>query len=495
MTPQVAAYDELTNIARACGFGRTWSTPEGSHYCFGATDSDSLFPMWLSAHLDEDSEFFVYGRVRTYGLAGCRTDLHDWIGAVWAATCRVLQVSSPWIVDEGGFALDEEIYGRLLFFSQPLGSRYSLGRDREEVVRLFNASHVAAHIVANVWCRSEISKNDDFNYDLEALPSALVSAFPRRSRRTAIHGRRSRRINYYRDACGDVSFTDFTECSAWPGVWQFFTNRDVTKSKPDCVVGESFDAHLIRSGRIRNVVSKEATISLRRLVASANHDRDQPLCVVPCDSHLIVFTPTGLCSKRIDSGAASYAEAFRHLRTQHATNSAFLNRDIQFEWMPHPRPARLEEFVRDILSQMPEVHRVKQSGDSNEPDAGRDLVAEVYSSFLRTISVQAEQSDASASGTARLVVQCKTGGRNIGKSAVMDVRDTVDRHSASGFLLVALPGITRPLLDYIENMHARDLFWIDCWTKPELEAQLRQNPSIALRYQDIVKILEPVVAQ
>jgi Restriction endonuclease len=230
---------------------------------------------------------------------------------------------------------------------------------------------------------------------------------------------------------------------------------------------------------------------MTRLIARATQDSERRLCLVPCDSHLIVITPTGLCSKRIESGAASYAKAVEQLRRQHAKNTAFLNQDTLCNWAQHPKPSRFEEFVRDILGEMPEVCRVKQSGHCNEPDGGRDLIADVYESFLRNVSAAPEQSDDSASRPVRVVIQCKTGMRNIGKGAVSDIRDTLDRERASGFLLVAFPGITRPLLDYIEIMRARNLFWIECWTKPDLEAQLRTNPGIALRYRDVVELLEP----
>jgi len=44
-------------------------------------------------------------------------------------------------------------------------------------------------------------------------------------------------------------------------------------------------------------------------------------------------------------------------------------------------------------------------------------------------------------------------------------------------------------VDYIESTRKRNLFWIDSWTKADIEARLRANPSYALRYPDIVTII------
>jgi hypothetical protein len=116
----------------------------------------------------------------------------------------------------------------------------------------------------------------------------------------------------------------------------------------------------------------------------------------------------------------------------------------------------------------------------------------VYISFLRNERIGEGKSE---HDTVKLVVQCKTSVRNVGKGKVTDIRDTVDRHSAGGFLLVALPGITNDLTEYVESIRLQKVFWIDCWTKPELEAELRSNPSVAAKYRDLVTLTAPPMEQ
>ena len=148
----------------------------------------------------------------------------------------------------------------------------------------------------------------------------------------------------------------------------------------------------------------------------------------------------------------------------------------------------------DLLNGNPEVRRARPRGHPNEPDSQSDLTAEVYTSFLR-YERKGPQEGEPENDTVQLVVQCKTSIRNVGKGKVTDIRDTVDRHSAAGFLLVALPGVTNDLTEYIESIRSKKLFWIDCWTKPELEAELRSNPSIAAKYRDLVTLTPPPMEQ
>jgi hypothetical protein len=351
-------------------------------------------------------------------------------------------------------------------------------------------------IIRDIWCASSITKCDKFNYGEEQIPRELISAFAvKAGKARTIKGRRSDSINYFRDCDRDLSFTDFRECPAWPEVWEFFSKWDFAAPLQGSTRGDSGDAFLIRSGKIRNVVSKRALASIKRVNLRVSSYKEQQVYVFPLDSHLVGVTPTGLCSKRIASGATNYAKQFEKLRAQHAANATFLNQDIRFDWAREPSPVRFEGLVQEILTEIPEVRRVRQSGHCNEPDGGKDLSADVYSGFLRNTFEQARDTDAARNDVVRIVVQCKTSIRNIGKGMVSDIRDTVERHEAVGFLLVAFPGITRSLLDYIEAIRARRLFWIECWTKLDLEAHLRSNPGVADRYSDLVQLIDPRAAQ
>jgi hypothetical protein len=151
-----------------------------------------------------------------------------------------------------------------------------------------------------------------------------------------------------------------------------------------------------------------------KLASTATHE----IYVFPCDSHLIAISQDGICSMRVESGARLYARAFRELSTQHAMNSAFLNQDIQFEWVANPDAGRFEHFVLDLLNGNPEVRRARPRGHPNEPDAQSDLTADVYTSFLRNERKGSQEVELE-NNTVQLVVQCKTSIRNVGKAKVI----------------------------------------------------------------------------
>ena len=234
---------------------------------------------------------------------------------------------------------------------------------------------------------------------------------------------------------------------------------------------------------MRNAIPRRVQRRIERLVGHLEPDEKANIANFPCESHLFCVTQSGILSRRVNCGAERYAAEFINLQEINRANDSFLGADASFSWSQEVKPARFEELVHSLLDEDPQVQRVKQVGHSNEPDGGRDCIAEVTQGFLHRGTSEDEPERIS-----RIIVQCKVSLKNIGKGAVLDIRDTVDRYDVHGFLLVSFPGVTRPLIDYIESIRARNLFWIESWTKADLEARLRANLSCARRYSDVVKV-------
>jgi DNA polymerase III epsilon subunit-like protein len=89
-----------------------------------------------------------------------------------------------------------------------------------------------------------------------------------------------------------------------------------------------------------------------------------------------------------------------------------------------------------------------------------------------------------------ILAQVKTRRRTIGKSDVRDVRDTIERHAAAGFLLIGYPQFSGDLINYLETLRHRGES-IEWWSRKQLEERLRKNLNIAARYSDVVRYQPP----
>lgn len=146
---------------------------------------------------------------------------------------------------------------------------------------------------------------------------------------------------------------------------------------------------------------------------------------------------------------------------------ALLLANREFGWKYPLNYSRFEELCADLLEQIKPNARIRLAGDANNADGGRDIL--VYNS-----------------DDTLHICQCKAYQRNVGKSDVQDIRDTIEFHGATGFHLMVSSRITSPLIKHLELLKQK--YSVDWWTEREIFNYLRRYPFIADRYRDILEI-------
>lgn len=139
----------------------------------------------------------------------------------------------------------------------------------------------------------------------------------------------------------------------------------------------------------------------------------------------------------------------------------------EFSWKYPLNYGRFEELCADLLEQIKPNARIRLAGDANNADGGRDILVYNPDDTLH-------------------ICQCKAYQRNVGKSDVQDIRDTIEFHGATGFHLMVSSRITSPLIKHLELLKPK--YAVDWWTEREIFNYLRRYPYIADRYIDILEI-------
>ena len=146
---------------------------------------------------------------------------------------------------------------------------------------------------------------------------------------------------------------------------------------------------------------------------------------------------------------------------------ALLLANREFRWRYPLNYSRFEKLCADLLEQIKPSARIRLAGDANNADAGRDILVYNPDNTLH-------------------ICQCKAYQKNVGKSDVRDIRDTIEFHGATGFHLIVSSMITSPLIKHLEGLKQK--YSIDWWTEREIFNYLRRYPFIADRYIDILDI-------
>ena len=441
----------------------------------------------------DQQRVFVYATVRTtsWDFDGERTDLHDVLGTLFATFLRIgpPRISSQ-VWNQEGIVDPSEIYAMFIIPVQPIGPFLPLDREGCEA---FGELLIAAHVYFRVcweWFREEKPNRkrgtDDTGYDWQKASGWAAQI--------------SRAI----DTDTDDDHTQFShrDCPAW----RYFRNcrRGVTVIKSArCaqslrVLVEASDLWqqlsyphgeiLISQRNDRRtdnyVAQEDRALAVSIFRAVEGNDPPEPPPAIPIENRVAFLGTDHVVVFDREAGRERYAAVREHLREQYALESSLLFPPTCFQWQEEIADDDFEKLVCELLERCEGVSWVRTTSPTNQPDGRRDLVAEWWTGPLPAERVR---EDSRKSTLRRVVVQCKARKRSVGKSDVTDIRDTIEICDSQGFFLAVSSCLTDGLTRALEKLRSSGRYFIDWWTRIELERQLRRHPDIAKRYPSVVR--------
>lgn len=438
----------------------------------------------------------VFGYVRTTSaeLDGCggRTDVHDVLSLLWAAVLRAMGAVSSRLIDDGGFTgIPGEIYGRYLIFDQISESFPA------EAIR----DRINAHTGLAFHALDDVVRWNEFGHPQSTWTNgakSLLEALTRGSKFNDFHEyiglRRVPDWYYAKSRKGGITVAVFPQAS------MASIRCTLASYEPVCIVGKTRTS--ILAGNLKNAVSNR-TISLGLQLLKAiegagslqwngadSSPLDVSIALIPIESHCILIGRQAMIAIRTDCGIRSYEAERTKLLERRIEEDAVFAADIAFVWTEKLEGGRFEDLVYSLLEREKGVSWVRQAGPTRERDGGRDFIARwTVSSDVGAPSSAPSWSgdeDAPSPASARnIVVQVKAHRPSVGKAKVIDIRDTIERHQAEGYFLVAFPQPTNSLVEHLLALARRGV-WTNWWDRAQIESRLRKNLDLLARFSDLV---------
>lgn len=456
---------------------------------------ESHYPLHVGEQKTDQGQV-VFGRVRTNSslLDGCggRTDVHDVLSLLWAAILRANGVVSSRLIDEAGFAdIPGEIYARWLAFDQ-VGESKS---QRSLKDRISAHTSLAFHALDNVVDWSEIGyPQSTWSNGAESLFNSLNVDGKFADFEDFAGNRAVPDWSYAKSLTHGISVAMLPHAKAWAFRMALLAYEPICfvgKSKTTIVTGDIKNAVSNRSislaVRLLKAVEKESAVSWKGANASP---LDKAIVLVPLESHCLFLGAQTLVSIQMDCGLRAYEAERTKFLERRANENAVFSVDYLFEWTGKTDGGRFEDLIYALLEREKGVAWVRQAGPTRERDGGRDFIARwTVSSESGAPSSKSERgTEPNARGPAsvkNIVVQVKAHRPSVGKSKVVDIRDTIERHSAEGFFLVAFPQPANSLVEHLLSL-ARNGTWTDWWDRAQIESRLRKNLDLLSRFADLV---------
>ncbi len=250
------------------------------------------------------------------------------------------------------------------------------------------------------------------------------------------------------------------------------------------------DLHILDG--VNNYVSRASAHGVLAILNDIEERSSTPALIpcpvaalLPLEDTLIASAGDHVLVLEDETGRLFYDRERLRLLERHAREAQLLFPSRAFYWPQPTNPARFEELIRELLEREAGVLFVRKAGPTNDRDAGRDLIIDWV---LAPMSEKQLRPGVSPWERLRVVGQCKaaTTGKSVGSHRVVDVLDTIERHSANGYLLAASTELSSSVVDKLDTYRRQGRHYIEWWTRIEIEQRLRLHRDIAERYRDLV---------
>lgn len=437
---------------------------------------------------------FVYLGLRTtsYEFDGDRTDLHDVISVELAIFLRWrLPWCSPRLWDELNPATGSksELYGRFLTFEQPSQSCFSLEPEGlERIEKILKGLHAFRYLLPflNSWtCKCALDPAVPlYEWDSKVIQEWLPRVRLAVGGGDTPHMEQAHRRNpdwmYYRRIKPAISV--FRNPTLADALKIMIDKPDPSWETVETEIGVFFSTdgaeHVIPMKLLRR-----AERILQQLPGESRETR--PL-FLPLENFCIAVGKDHVLSVNADCGAQLFRQLRESLRGEHERRTAILFRSSRVRLSDSIDDEVFEEMVTLLLQREPNVRWARKMGHARQPEGGRDILVNWDLPTL-DVNVPSEKNEPTTVRR-RVIVQCKAKQGAVGKSDARDLRDLLEHSEATGYFLAVSSHLTVGLIDHLLELSKTENYWVDWWTRLEIETRLARHLDIARRYPAFVQV-------
>jgi hypothetical protein len=436
----------------------------------------------------------LYIRTTSWEFEGERTDLHDIFSVLLCCflrvnpngiSCRIWDVPNP------AMPMPEtEVYARYVTFDQPDASIFTLDEDGyKKLSHILKAilifEFLMPRLVEFIQNKSKTTELDLFDFRGKTITrwaSVVTTALGQKlgNRDVQYNLRRNPCWLYYRSLRPSISVIYSPRLAVGLQILLNSANHKVWKT----ILGGK--GEMFVSEIAKNFVSF-STQRLGKRVLKGLKDNIQRVKIgfIPLENHCVVVGTKHVLFVKTNCGRVLFERERESIRDRHLQESTLLFPPSKIIWNSRIDAADFQKLIQELLMREPGVRWVRETGHVNEPDGGRDLIAEWDTGPMPG---QVLEEGSSPISRHRVIVQCKASKFAVGKTHVRDIHDLLKRYDASGYFLATSSYITGGLMGHLEKLRYQNEFWSDWWTSTEIEDRLMKNENIAVKYPRVVTV-------
>lgn len=475
-------------IEKAREWGLLVHSTRGDYLTSYSIQSDEGSPLKIRSDVSLKSPYMnsIWGFVKTssWQFNGERSDLNDLISCITALLLRTNGISvSMLTVDHPVLDEPSGVYARVFTYERHGLINFKYSETLFEPIRSIFGSFVMTEAILG----SGFSPEDN-EYPVYAIKSGFGEEWASQVAKflhediedLETHNYMARTnpdFNWFHSIISGISVFSLNE--------RFLTILKMAIGMNKCQIINGPLRKIISYGNLLNSVTLnryELALNLMMFLEGKDERPDDP-ALIAIENYFFLLGRNHIVSVMDDCGLKSVSLEKEAIKERQNLENKLLFPPINFVWAKKIDGGRFESMIRELLMLEPGVERVRQISNSNEPDGGRDLEAE----WITKKTANIQNPEVSPYQKIKVLIQCKAYNRSIGKAQVQDIRDTIDKYNADGYFLIVSTALSTPLYDYLTKLRNKGEYWVDWWTRNELEDRLRENPEVINRYPDVIK--------
>ena len=450
------------------------------------TDNASGITLFIQIKKEQNLSFYFQQRTYDVIYHGDRTDAHVILSLMFASFLRVNGISSS-LYDIGHPVIEDEIWGRYIMPEQTpdfLGL-VSIEQIKDAISKIIGIVVIWREIFwefAGCTCNECLKKDNvttDREYEISKDFMNAIHEIYNGSNFKNYGGRKRPNWEYIYDIENEITIVKSKELSNYISMIQ-------ARSKRKIEIVEGIHGDLIIDGEVKNFVENKVNDEFKGLIKSLTSVESDKIDLIPLENMVIlVESPYVIALGRL-SGLGEFKIEREILRERHNRESELLFPIPLFEWEEKVCPDQFELLIKSLLEREPNVKSVRRPAPINQGDKKRDLLIEWY---VRDSTVASKVQPPTV--LIKVVGQCKASKNTIGKSHVLDIRDTVETHNSNGFFLAVSSQISAPLTEKLESLKLKGV-WTDWWNKEDIEMRLTKNQDLLPQFPKVLKAKKQV---
>ncbi len=415
-------------------------------------------------------EFYFWVRTDSWHYDDERTDIHDTISILLSIWCKNAASFSSALYDEMHPAMpslsDFEVYARYIVPSQlPQGLLRLSGL--EEFRKLIADTFVFTYLFWEVFggcpcrtCKKTLGIKYDFKNTLGKRLQTKVERVFGSPKKKNLKDRQLPTWKYYRNFDKGISIV------ASGPLTEFL--RGFGKGKNEVI--ESINGKLILEESRRHYLSRRLEEEAKRIfqvfeprqMRSIDYYANENRIIAIGKAHILIFDA--------DSGLLNFKAERDLLKNRHENEYRLLFKPSSINWAGKIDDSDFEDLAAQLLLREPNVLRVRKVSHTHEADGKKDLIIDLK---VLPQNYQKLPENINPYDVLKVIVQCKAYQKGVNKTAVTDIRDTIQGYDYDGFLLIVSSYLTRDLTEHLDRLRLKNQFWIDWWTRQEIEEKLK----------------------